>query len=604
MKKFALGVHHFNLLYVAGQQETYHRQVREAISPFLDLLIDHPTWHVNVELQGYAIVYMATHYPDVLERLSYLINEREQVELISCQYAPQMWVVYPKYDMQKSIQINDAILDRYGLKRSRIFFAQENFSGEGVLALSEYFDSCVLKDDYYYPLHGVQDVRPYYALKNMKVLIGTSHIQERILELVFPDVEEIQTSDLIRQFNIVDFLTLDHLKNHKQKLAQKNIETIPVGQYDDLIWEWYHVGSSESFSKCLAAPQDVWRCWRDPSWMALAEQVLMNLEQSGYRLSTLGDFMAEVAQTGYHPEPLKPMLDGCWNIEQSKGVYQWMGFYGQRYEADRVVLSHAWRTRARLLACECVMGNSKFRHHVTQEDRDLIQQAWQYQLLAEGSDSTGWWPTPDEVQFSINQADKAANLTAKVISRLKNCIRMGRLSVDTHTGEVVPFRDYCFPTLEEADLATCFANGLEVFGCRGQIALYRVSNNTQRLTVLMKPIKRVCGIGFDLETRNLRYSPALMEDQLVSYPLCDFQIEEIFLPLPNGLIGLGEDTYAIKHNDTMHVACCIDKKARKIRFQVENTNGLQNWTLTLFQGTEEQALQLANQINVFPMVIL
>ena len=95
-----------------------------------------------------------------------------------------------------------------------------------------------------------------------------------------------------------------------------------------------------------------------------------------------------------------------------------------------------------------------------------------------------------------------------------------------------------------------------------------------------------------------------MEGRLVSYPLSEFLPDEIFLPLTNGLIAANSDTYLIKHNDTMHVACCIDKERRQIRFQVENTNASHNWTMTLFRGTEENALQLANAINVWPTVVV
>ena len=69
MKKYALAIHHLNVAYVAGNEACYHRQVREGIVPFLDLLSKHPNWSFSVEMSGYSIEFIANMYPEILRRI-------------------------------------------------------------------------------------------------------------------------------------------------------------------------------------------------------------------------------------------------------------------------------------------------------------------------------------------------------------------------------------------------------------------------------------------------------------------------------------------------------------------------------------------------------
>jgi hypothetical protein len=75
MKKFALGIHPVNVAYTAGNIDSYHRQVREGIGPLLNLLLRHPNWCFNVQMNGYSIEFIANHYPEILELIKSLINK-------------------------------------------------------------------------------------------------------------------------------------------------------------------------------------------------------------------------------------------------------------------------------------------------------------------------------------------------------------------------------------------------------------------------------------------------------------------------------------------------------------------------------------------------
>jgi hypothetical protein len=121
---------------------------------------------------------------------------------------------------------------------------------------------------------------------------------------------------------------------------------------------------------------------------------------------------------------------------------------------------------------------------------------------------------------------------------------------------------------------------------------------TQRLVVDFQPNASVSGIQCDLQTDNLIYSPALMEHQLVQYPLENFKPSILYLPLVNGIIGINENTYLIKHNTTMHIACAVHITNKSVQFVIENPKTVSmQLVLTLFKGTQHEVISLASQIN-------
>lgn len=75
-------------------------------------------------MSGLSIEFIANTYPLVLTVLKDLIS-RNQIELISSTYSPQIWVAFPKKDMVKSIKLNNRILEKYGLPKSDIFYSRK-----------------------------------------------------------------------------------------------------------------------------------------------------------------------------------------------------------------------------------------------------------------------------------------------------------------------------------------------------------------------------------------------------------------------------------------------------------------------------------------------
>jgi len=566
VKKYCLGLLHFNIQFVAGEIDTYHREVRESFSPVIDFLFDHPELHFDVEMQGHMVEFMAEHYPHALQRLVDLVS-RKQVELISCHYSDQIWIAFPKKDMLKSIELNDRVLRDHGLERSRVFFTQENFSGEGVAELAEFFDICIFRSDYYTHFQPIDTLQPYYTMGKMKVVIA-------------PD----------------------------------------SGRCDDLAWTWAVCGDGEPIT-ITGMPNDVMNFFFNPRILASFAQRIANLKAAGFEFSSVGEFVEHVDKKAFKPEAIKPVLDGSWHMFKGDGAFQWMGRYAHPHEKDWTVRSYNVRSRNRLLALETLLAHAKKKGVDTTEQEKVLEEAWRHQLLAENSDPTGWIPTEKEVNYAIEETNEALNLVRNAVDYLKVQLGLGVIQINTKTGTVSKFQPEDLYVERVVDLDDIDFMGVEIFGAEGTIRQFQETSCRTRLCVEFTPTDTLCGVKRPYDVDYLQYSPALMEDRLVRYRLDAFRADKLYLPLTNGLITIRDKLHLIKHNETTHIACLVDKKERLIKFQMENAprqrhaslfskesnniaKQVYHWEFTLYEGTAEEALEYANRINVTPTVVL
>ena len=98
--------------------------------------------------------------------------------------------------------------------------------------------------------------------------------------------------------------------------------------------------------------------------------------------------------------------------------------------------------------------------------------------------------------------------------------------------------------------------------------------------------------------------PGLLDGEVRSYPQSVFDLlkSEVYLPLANGLVGLGGDRWVIKHTTTCHIAVRLSPLDSSATFldrsiQPEDTA---SWSLELFEGSEGDALALARKLNTHP----
>ena len=131
----ALGLFHFNPHWGANERSA-NRHCTETLGPFLHALHSNPRWRVDIEISGSGLEFLQSGYPEQIRLLRELVH-RGQVELISALYTPNIWIAFPRRDLEMSIELNRRCLEKLGFPWSRIFFAQEAFFGEVVQALTD-----------------------------------------------------------------------------------------------------------------------------------------------------------------------------------------------------------------------------------------------------------------------------------------------------------------------------------------------------------------------------------------------------------------------------------------------------------------------------------
>ena len=119
--------------------------------------------------------------------------------------------------------------------------------------------------------------------------------------------------------------------------------------------------------------------------------------------------------------------------------------------------------------------------------------------------------------------------------------------------------------------------------------------------------KRTVRVEFPTSDAVLRYSPGLIEDEVREYPLAGFAFEvgEVWLPLANGLIGLGGDRWVVKHNRVAHMGVRVSATDPHVDFvdqTLPEADGAR-WVFDIVDGDAALALDHANRINIDPIVV-
>ncbi|MFX0102659.1 MAG: hypothetical protein ACFFCS_24040, partial [Candidatus Hodarchaeota archaeon] len=368
-KGLSLSIYHFNLQYNAGNEKSYHVLIEKSFVPFLDFYLDNPKFKASCEIQGHAIAFMARFYPEELEKLVELVMEREQIELVSVHYSDQVYLAYPRRDMEESIKVNDETLARYGLKRGGTWFAQENFFGPGAIPIMKRHGYKVALLNRHYLRHYQGDNLPrvpYYERNGIFFLIGGG-------------------------FSARD-----------KERADGEYKNIP-----ELVFDYWGDGE-------LAFTQgNVYFPFHGPSEKKRLKRLYLYTKRhrDGYVTEYCTKYVDLLQEMGVKPEPLPLVLDGSWNFPSYGGTYLWMGRYRLWWEKDGYVRVHTFETRKRLLAVEILLQQLD---NIPSDIQIKLRMAWRHLLLAEVSDSTGQTPVVTEVKYSISES----NLSRKYIGEI------------------------------------------------------------------------------------------------------------------------------------------------------------------------------------------
>ncbi|MCB9651932.1 MAG: hypothetical protein H6730_35835 [Deltaproteobacteria bacterium] len=530
--KLAVAVYHFNVQYVAGglkgfpdgtyvpeydldEAQVEDRIVQEGLRPVLDLFLAHPSFKADIELQAYMLEIIAQRHPEVLEKMRTLAT-RGQIDFASFHYSDQLYVAYPRRDLEVSLDLTKAVFDRAGIPLGRSIFTQEGQFAAGQLAIA--------------------DGRGYEV----------SILPKNLFRYQFGDAPA-QASVLYRDPAVPDHTVILG--------AQGWSGTDGQGQPLEVRWTFMDDGEI-AFSEGELNPYFGLDYVVDPDAIAAHVAELEAMEADGYVHATVAEAVRAMKARGVTPAPLPPVLDGTWQPSNTGNVFRWMGGGGlfRTQESDGDTLAAIWRGRAAAAAAQSAAEG------VADERLQAgVMAAWREALLAEVSDSTGWNPFVNEVRYSRERAAAAEAIAQDVL--LCGALAVPALASLECAADGTTLADLGAEVLAEA-------RGPEVVVERctdPEIpALHRIvvrADEVAEVEELFDPseqatLQRELEVRFAWEGETFTLIEAL-RDAPVSHTLGDYVFEWIGIPLPEGLLSLGADRWVVQDHATGRVAARV-----------------------------------------------
>ena len=543
-EKYAIGMFHFNLQYVAGDYKIESRIIRESFYPVLQFFEKNPTFKSDIEIQGYAIEVFAEEHPQVLALLKKLID-RGQVELVIAHYSDQFFIAYPALDLQKSIELSDEILAKYGLRRSKVFFGQEiQFTPAFASALKGKFDLFATSSD----PHG------YYRGRTLP-LVNVKYGNDQILGLIGGGDKKL----------------------------------------NGLEWDWAFLDDGEVFNTTDYNSN----FYRVPEQEKQSIDQFLKLKSQGYKFLTMTELADKIKKSKGYVIPDYPFVpEGTWNMSVC-GPFMWMGRQRSGVETDGITRALSYELRGRLMAIEKLVDYAESKGMDITDLKKLVKEAWKHLLLSEVSDSSGWTPWLVEVQYTANEVANANMLMNDLINKLKNKFPVDGKSyiIDTKTSKI---------SLNENPLTkTGAASVLPIpFSIRAESAttvIKKFSENLYRLDIKCeRPADGAVEIVFDTASDGLLYSAGAGEEVAVQIPT-DLKHDPA-LALSNGFIWLNNGYSLVKDCSVEHLAATWKMKERKLVFREELNPGNKEMNMRFYviKGSVKDGLELGNRLNTWP----
>jgi len=565
--KFSLCLYHYNVQYVCGDKRIEDKIITESLEPVIDMYLRHPHWGADFEMQGYMIEVLGERHPLVLKKLKTLV-ERDQIDLVCFHYSDQLFLAFPESDLIWSEKINQKLFKKYELKRSSVVFTQEGQFGEGMapFMLKHNFKIAIVAHNLYKYFHPQDEAHPapYYQFKGIKVVLGGRSV------------------------------------SYEDKKIK--VET-----------GWSKAGDAEFVATGKNPYMKTFKYI--PKILNEYEKSLEEKEKKGIAIIRVSDYIKRLEELGVKPKPLKPILDCTWQPEDTDNFLLWMGGYRSFSERDVYIRSLNFQSRLELLAAERLIEYAQAVHSPqatgqrieVAKMREDLERGWKHQLLAEVSDSTGWFPFPVEIQYSIDESNKAIDIAKEIIEEIKENLNYKLVRVDIKTGEIQKVLKETHIPMPLPEVECPWDIKVEAAGLEYKMACYNLGGKRYDLKIDFTP-SGIAGswakLSFKRKFDKIVYSPALMEDKIVEYPLEEFAFEYTYLPLPNGLIGLGKDVYLIKHNRKNHLAVRIGKKRKTVEIDLLNPPKEPfTYQFSLVFGEKVFALEQAGRINLYPYLV-
>ncbi len=546
-EKYAIGMFHFNLQYVAGDYRIERRIITESFYPVLQFFEKNPQYKSDIEIQGYAIEVFANEYPEVLALFKKLIN-RGQIELVIAHYSDQLFIAYPALDMQKSIEISDRILAEHGMKRSKVFFSQEiQWTPAYASFLKDRYDLVVTSSD----------PHSYYRDKTLP-LVNVKYGNDQILGLIGAGEKKLEGLDW--DFSFLDdgevFNTNDYNSNFYRVAAQEK-------------------ESVDRFKK---------------------------LQSEGYKFVTMSELATKIKNLKGYKIPDYPFVpEGTWNMSVC-GPFMWMGRQRSGVETDGITRSISYELRGEVMMAERLVQKLESTGKAVPELKKLIDEAWQHLLLSEVSDASGWTPWMVEVKYTEIEADQAQQKLEAVFAKLKDvpAFNSSALYVDTKSGEIKTFE----PTKARASTAALLPIPCAIRAEKSTTIVRKLSENLYQLDIQCdRPVDGAVEIQFDTPTHGLWYSAGTGEETAVEIPT-DLRHNPAFC-LSNGFIYLNNGYSLVKDCSVEHLAATWRQKEQKLVFREElnQHNPGMKMRFYVVKGDLQSGLIFANKLNTWPSFV-
>lgn len=570
----ALGLFHFNPHWGADGRMG-RRHCAEALGPFLRLLRERPDWRTNIEISGAGLESIEKVYPEQL-RLLRLLIERGQLELISSLYTPNLWIGFPRRDLVRSVELNRRCLAKLGFPWTRIFFAQEAFFGMGLSILRDHFDVVICKDDYLSRQCTLNYASPCFRLGGMKVVVASNHLLNELASALRDD-PSLRVRHGLSEAHVQHLLQVREVSDSSNFPAARNSS----GKTEYL---WYHCGDGNHMTT-IHKPDDLQRCYYDSTWTNLCISQVESYARSGYRLSQIGELIANLDYST--AAELPPLIEGSWNPKTADGVFCWMGRNSTPWEDDAGLLTAVARARARIVAAEQAIDNVSDALLVNTM-RERLEQAWAFLLNAQISDTLGWSASAQAVSYSLRASDQALLTADQLIEETARVV----------TGNREPFDEQRLPeACDLLDVVSCPTP--EMFGVEGHGSFTRINRSILLYECIFSPSADRFGVRFPFSMKEIVFCPSGLEEQPVRVPLCGLQTDKPTLPLANGLLQIKDDVFVIKDTSFVHVASRVEGKSGTAEFAVEGTKGAggYRWRFFLVRGSLQYAVTVANLVN-------
>ncbi len=604
--KFAMSLFHYNIEYViggldytdaSGKQHVFKYSpgsegwvndkvedwiVQESLLPILQLYDKHPGWGVDIELQAYMVEVMADRHPETLALLRKLAV-RGQVELISFHYAAQLFLAFPAEDLERSLQATREVFDKHCLPLSGVVFNQEGQAGEGrqkLLVKQGYEVGVYPKNLWAYVQHG-RTPWPWYDSEGGTLIVGPGGVDSK---------SGVQVA-----------------------------------------WDFFDDGELRAVKGNLN-PYFAPLAGHDPKRVKEFEDKLAKREKDGWHMTTVSGYLAHLKAKKIEKKKAPPLVDGTWQAKSTQSIHRWLGGRSDAFafdEEDNKVRTLNMKASFRVRALQRLVDHADKQGKAEPSDATTMRKLWRMLWHAEVSDCSGVNPWRGEVLYGIDTSAAIIKQSQALRDAIVKRVGGKSQAVVDLEADVVSFAENLpGPTKwdpVDAPLAVTIAADKRTVDA----AWTRNSKGAYRLRVAFgapgsgtcdKADKSSCderrlAVEFPRLDDKLRYTPALIEDEVRTYALksWSWQLGEVWLPLANGLIGLGpvdkakpdgEQWWVIKWMTKVHVAARVRPKVAVIDFEdmAIQPPTAPVWHFEVLKGTAQEALARANAINVTPTI--